>query len=336
MVYSIIVPVFNRRKYIRRCLDSIMKQSFHDFELIIVDDGSDDGTSEICDEYEQGYANIKVHHQRNGGASKARNKGIQMAKGMFALFVDSDDYLPSDYLNKLMMAYEKYGLDYWYFTSFKIYMVSDIQYFQFRKNVYFSKAKDNNLIELMDRGLFNSEVNKVYEVSLIRNYEIRFPEDLNLGEDLIFNLHYLDKRSEFNFGILNRNYYIGWWKETIDSLERGWREDFFEIQEKLLREKVKYINKWAKEGKISIELERTIKEWYFYFIQNCIRYYILHMKDIGWIQLVKKMDEIRHSQEYFKYRRMCVGKKWILIQMVCGILCTDLKELIMKWRVKHE
>ena len=60
MVYSIIVPVFNRRKYIRRCLDSIMKQSFHDFELIIVDDGSDDGTSEICDEYEQGLSLIHI------------------------------------------------------------------------------------------------------------------------------------------------------------------------------------------------------------------------------------------------------------------------------------
>lgn len=326
MVYSIIVPVYNRRKYIRRCLDSIMKQSFQDFELIIVDDGSDDGTAEICDEYGQKYGNIKVHHQQNGGASKARNTGLKLAEGTFALFVDSDDYLPLDYLYQLMLAYEKYGFDFWYYTPFKIYTISNIQYFRYRKGVNISIVNGSGLIELMNKGLFNSVVNKVYEMSLVKKYGIHFPEDISLGEDLIFNLCYLDKKSEFKFLVLNKNYYIVWGKDTKDSLERGWREDFFDIKRKLLREKVKYINKWSKEEKISIDRESTIKCWYFYCMKDSIKYYILHVKDMGGMQLIKKMNEIKHSQEYFRYRRMCRGKKWILAHMVYSILYTELKE----------
>lgn len=325
MLYSIIVPVYNRRKYIRRCLDSIMKQSFQDFELIIVDDGSDDGTAEICDEYEQKYGNIKVHHQQNGGASKARNTGLKFAEGTFALFVDSDDYLPLDYLYQLMSAYEKYGSDFWYYTSFKIYTVSNIQYFQYRKSANYSIVNGSNLIELINKGLFNSAVNKVYEMSLIKKYGIHFPEDLSLGEDLIFNLCYLDKKPEFKFLVLNKNFYMGWCKDTKDSLERGWREDFFEIQRKLLKEQVKYINKWSKEEKISIDRESTIKCWYFYYINCSIKYYILHIKDMEGMQLIKKMNEIQHSQEYSRYKRMCKGKKWILAQMVYSNLCAELK-----------
>lgn len=90
---SIIVPVYNAEEYLHRCLDSVIKQTFKDIEIILVDDGSTDKSSMICDEYSLRDSRVKVIHQKNGGPSKARNTGIDCAKGLFYGFVDSDDFI---------------------------------------------------------------------------------------------------------------------------------------------------------------------------------------------------------------------------------------------------
>ncbi|MFK9089939.1 glycosyltransferase family 2 protein [Bacillus salipaludis] len=90
---SIIVPVYNVEPYIHKCIDSILKQTFEDFELILVDDGSPDNCGKICDEYSKLDNRIKVLHKENGGVSSARNAGIRTAKGEYIGFVDSDDFI---------------------------------------------------------------------------------------------------------------------------------------------------------------------------------------------------------------------------------------------------
>lgn len=96
MKFSIIIPVYKVEKYLRQCIDSILSQSFKDYELILVDDGSPDKCPEICDEYASTYDNVKVHHQPNGRLARARNSGMNLAKGEYVIFIDSDDYLGSD------------------------------------------------------------------------------------------------------------------------------------------------------------------------------------------------------------------------------------------------
>lgn len=93
---SIIVPVYKVEKYIHKCIDSILAQTFTDFELILVDDGSPDNCGKICDEYVKKDRRIKVIHKKNGGLSDARNAGIEIARGDYIGFVDSDDYIESD------------------------------------------------------------------------------------------------------------------------------------------------------------------------------------------------------------------------------------------------
>ena len=90
---SIIVPCYNVAPYLRRCVDSILNQTYSNFELILVDDGSTDKTGVLCDELEQLDGRIKVVHKQNGGLSDARNAGIDIADGDFLAFVDGDDYL---------------------------------------------------------------------------------------------------------------------------------------------------------------------------------------------------------------------------------------------------
>ena len=91
MKISIIIPVYNVEKYLRECLDSILAQSYKDFEIILADDGSTDSSGNICDEYSMKYENIKVLHKNNNGLSSARNAGLDIAQGEYILFIDSDD-----------------------------------------------------------------------------------------------------------------------------------------------------------------------------------------------------------------------------------------------------
>lgn len=106
---SIIVPVFNAKAYIEKCITSILSQTFHNFELIIVDDGSNDGTSEICDSFSD--KRIRVIHQTNHGVSAARNYGLQHAKGAYILFVDADDTIRDNMLNLMYTSARKTDSD---------------------------------------------------------------------------------------------------------------------------------------------------------------------------------------------------------------------------------
>ena len=98
---SIIVPVYNVEKYIHRCLDSIIYQTYENLEIILVDDGSPDGCGKICDEYAKQDSRIKVIHQKNGGQSKARNEAMKIATGDYFCYVDSDDYINEKYIERL-------------------------------------------------------------------------------------------------------------------------------------------------------------------------------------------------------------------------------------------
>ena len=93
---SVIIPVFNSKRFLRRCLESVIAQDYEDFETILVDDGSTDDSGTICEEYSEKYANVVVYHKKNGGASLARKYGLEKANGKYVCFVDSDDWFAPD------------------------------------------------------------------------------------------------------------------------------------------------------------------------------------------------------------------------------------------------
>ena len=101
---SVIVPVYNVEPYLRQCIDSILNQTYTDFELILVDDGSTDRCPEICDKYKEKDDRVRVLHKTNGGLSDARNHGIDIANGDYITFIDSDDMVSKDYLEVLIQS----------------------------------------------------------------------------------------------------------------------------------------------------------------------------------------------------------------------------------------
>ena len=109
---SIIVPVYNTEKFLHRCIDSILAQTYTDFELLLIDDGSKDSSGAICDEYAVGDSRVKVFHKENGGVSSARNLGLDHARGKYLMFLDSDDFwLQDDVLEVLIEKAEENDLD---------------------------------------------------------------------------------------------------------------------------------------------------------------------------------------------------------------------------------
>ena len=101
---SVIVPVYKAEKYLNRCVDSILAQTFTDFEVLLIDDGSPDRSGEICDEYTKKDVRIHVYHQQNCGAGAAREFGVNKASGTWIMFVDSDDTIPVDSLENLLLC----------------------------------------------------------------------------------------------------------------------------------------------------------------------------------------------------------------------------------------
>lgn len=111
MFISVVIPVYNVAPYLRRCVDSILQQSYTAYQIVLVDDGSTDGSGHICDEYASISRLIKVIHKKNGGLSEARNVGVEESDGEYITFIDSDDAVSKDYLLTLSTIIKKYGVD---------------------------------------------------------------------------------------------------------------------------------------------------------------------------------------------------------------------------------
>ena len=109
MLISVIIPVYNSEKFLNRCVDSVLKQSYKELDIILIDDGSSDKSGEMCDQYAQMDKRVRVIHQKNRGVSAARNSGLDVAIGDYCTFVDSDDYIESEMYQSMIDIAEQYN-----------------------------------------------------------------------------------------------------------------------------------------------------------------------------------------------------------------------------------
>ena len=182
-ILSVIVPIYNTKEQLSRCIDSILSQSFSDFELLLVDDGSTDGSSVVCDAYSAKDNRVRVFHKANGGVSSARNVGLENVNGQWLTFLDSDDWIEEDY--------------------FQVPFDSDVDILY--QNRVFSdgrldgfipeqKAKDGDfldfLVENAHSNIFRISVCFFFRYSIIKNHQIRYEEGVRLAEDRLFVMDY--------------------------------------------------------------------------------------------------------------------------------------------------
>ena len=179
---SVIVPLYNAEKYLSRCIDSVLAQTFTDFELILINDGSTDTSGKICDNYAQKDSRVKVVHKENGGVSSARNIGLDIAVGEWITFVDSDDSILTEMLERLNIGGEDLKVCGYY---------DQIENDMPHEAIYNSVEECANYINKEFRhNYINAPWAKLFNASIIRNYNLRFDETLSLGEDSEFVFHY--------------------------------------------------------------------------------------------------------------------------------------------------
>lgn len=183
---SVIVPVYNVEKYLHRCIDSILAQTFADFELLLVDDGSKDASGSICDEYSEKDCRVRVFHKENGGVSSARNMGLDYARGEWITFVDSDDWISPDCLNEYFKHFDK-DADL-YIQGFK----DNEGHTMFLKEQYWEGEGIACRLQCLETlQLMGFVWNKLFRTAIIKDNKIRFDEKITMIEDLLFVYHYL-------------------------------------------------------------------------------------------------------------------------------------------------
>lgn len=189
---SIIIPVYNSREYLPKSLDSIIAQTYTNWEAILVDDGSSDNCGEICDEYAKKDCRFKVLHKKNEGVSIARNCGIENASGEWIVFVDSDDFVTPDYIDSLFRTTNNGEMPFGMTGMAKVSKTGEIV----EKNRTATKytLKRNECIELLfnySNGYWGYICGKIYNKNLLNKHNIRFREGIYFNEDRLFCFEYL-------------------------------------------------------------------------------------------------------------------------------------------------
>ena len=189
---SIIVPVYNAERYLCQCLDSILNQSFKDFELLLIDDGSTDKSGAICDEYARKEERVRVFHQQNQGVSVARNVGLKNAQGEWIYFPDSDDIIVENAF-EIMIKKIAEDIDY-VICGYEVYDEDGSCTYSIPERKESVITKDEALMEMFDSTdyRYNGYLwNKLFKASIIKENNLSFVRGIKFNEDRLFNVSYL-------------------------------------------------------------------------------------------------------------------------------------------------
>lgn len=206
---SIIIPIYNAEKCLRRCLDSILKQTFTHIELLLIDDGSKDNSATICNEYANKDNRVKYIYQVNHGVSSARNKGIEHASGDWITFIDADDFIEQNFCN-IVDSEESTKADLILNNIVNLQNGVKIGETLFEQHLTTSRAEIvEKYDELIHTNTFRAPWGKFFRRDIIINNRIRYDESLHYAEDTVFNLTYLKYVTSllFNGDITGRYFY---------------------------------------------------------------------------------------------------------------------------------
>ena len=261
---SVIVPVYNVSKYLRECVDSIIFQSYKNLEIILIDDGSTDGSDSICDEIAEKDRRIKVYHKNNEGLGLTRNYGITKMTGRYVIFVDSDDIISPDYIETLYNMLKENGVDsvkcgfrrindsYEVISEKKYknqcYINDDVKNL-FLPKLFGSLPNTNDSIEMSVWG-------GIYSVEIIRKNKILFESERKLlSEDIFFNIHYFENSS----GVFVTEYNEYLYRKNQSSLTKTYRSDRFEKGKALFQSLCNIAERYPKTDEIIL---RATKQFF--------------------------------------------------------------------------
>lgn len=244
ILVSIVVPVYNVQKYIKECVKSICKQSYKNLEILLIDDGSTDSSSNICDNLAVIDKRISVFHKQNEGLGYTRNYGLKRANGKYIMFVDSDDYIPDDAVKKMLIAAEQENAQLVIGGFVKVTELKKIIYTETYKKEIFEKEDVKNVLlprmigscpEKRD-SIFTMAWGKLYLLEDIINNQVLFPSERQIqSEDLAFQLNYMPHLAK----VVVIEEIVYFYRQNPLSLTMTYKANRFEELKKVY----KYVNK---------------------------------------------------------------------------------------------
>ena len=259
---SIIMPVYNTAKYLDRSIQSVISQTYMDWELILVNDGSTDNSAEICLSYTKKDSRIKLIDKENGGAGSARNAGIEVAQGEFIAFPDSDDWLEIDTYELCMKRLTDTPVDLLLFGEITtVYndktgcIEKEIEDY-IEENILLSQDQCRDKWSKMILSYhMNAPWNKIYRKSIIEKHHLRFP-DLRRMQDGVFNLYYYDKIESF-MSIKEYKYHFIW--HSNEYQKKKMPKNFLDCAVTYHSTALQLLDTWSKKNK---EIELKLGKWF--------------------------------------------------------------------------
>ncbi len=337
---SIIVPAYNVEKYIKQCVDSILAQSFKDFELLLVDDGSKDSTGIICDEYARHDARVRVIHKQNGGLVSARKAGLTEAKGVYAAYVDGDDWVAEEIFEKLCRCAIEQNVDVVIADFYSAYEDKNVETTQqMRAGKY---TKEELLQEVYPEMLCKGEYfsfgfmpcvwGKIFRTGLLAEKQMLVDNGIRLGEDAAcFYPVLLDANSIYYL----KEQYLCYYRIRQSSMSHSVAKSFY--TDGILR----LINGMKEQFEKHVELQSVLHEqlclYAGYMIDNmlttCLDFKMIFFSKEFRAQL-KIIAESTVGQEVIAYgrvNRLSSRMKRILKYMEKGSFCTKM-DLYLFWK----
>lgn len=285
---SIIVPIYNGEKYVDKCLEMIINQTFKDFELIIVDDGSTDNTKKMCTKYAEKDPRIKLISKKNGGTWAARNKGIDESTGKYIIFLDCDDWYEDNLFMEMYENMKKNNVDLVIAGQTNVFVDKNGKTIKKttvlpKDNLF--KTKDailGNYILLREEEIGDILWNKIYKSEIIKKYNLKF-ENYKRGEDTIFNANYYQHIDRcLVIGKALYNYRI----ENANPVWLKYSENYLSIVSQENDTIINKLKEWGKYDNFAIEYQST------HFTYRIIEYFYKLVYPGNTLSFKEKFDEV--------------------------------------------
>ncbi|MFI3283610.1 MAG: glycosyltransferase [Erysipelotrichaceae bacterium] len=318
---SVVIPIYNQELYLAQCINSVISQSYNDLEIILVDDGSTDGSVKICEAFKKEDRRIKIVNKENGGVSSARNEGIKNSQGEWILFVDADDYLKENILEKIISEVkgnrevELFLMNYYTFTDNKI-ETSDKAYINelsISGSLSYLICYKNNQLSLGSSA--RACWGKLFKTEIIKKNNISFKESLYIGEDMLFVLNYIKHTKSIK--VLDEYGY--YYRVHEESVMQSYKKDLYKQYVELLNELIHSISD------LSADCQSEVSKYIYYFK---LELYIGLCKNAYGLSVLENKQKIdfKEANEWFnenvKYQITCKKEISVLPKLMLLLHCT--------------
>lgn len=325
--FSVIIPIYKVEQYLEECVDSVLRQNYSNYEIILVDDGSPDSCPIICDKYAEEFDHIKVIHKKNGGLSDARNVGLDISTGEYVIFLDSDDYWEEkDFLKKangFIVSEQCPQIDIILFQA-KKYVEETQNYVldQYYSSEYINcVGKDKTLRYLLETGSYSMQAcTKILKRKFLKDNQIVFVQDL-LGEDLDWFLQVMLKADNI-YALDDINYIYRIRKGSITNT----------IGVKNLSDTLWMLQKWTKEIE-KINLTDYQKSNYYGILAYA---YVVAILNYGSLSKSNQKNMKCELKKYSFLLRYSINKRIKLTKICYKLLGFEMTSKLLNWYYKNK